>query len=592
MPEVSQSEGADDVSVASVTRAWQFGVVSRFLRQQSRHPHHTTPTPPAPPILSCAVLQSSCDYEITVFTRKSHLSISNNSWATCTMDASLASMQARLATFQSAPAAKTRRTSSRSKKAAPKAKAAWPLAAPSAQDLAYAGFVWKPTTVSPDNVQCYYCSSQLDGWEETDVPAFEHLTHSPNCGYAIVACIRLRNGDPGRTEEDPNSDAMVAARAETFGNSWPLDTSAGYPSVEQIVAAGWYYDPFDDAPDGVTCPYCSLSLDAWDAGDDPTEEHRRRASDCLFFALTELYKEPPKPAPAKKGKRASTKGTTTKAKRASSRTSTASTTTKKTRTSTASTTTKKATRGKKRASEAVEEPEYSEVLQPPPKRFRSSSFSSLPDDLPVGTPKKTPTQLSDSGPASFEMSSLPMSLPVGTPKKTPSHLAASGAASLDISSFPPSLAVGTPKKTPSHMAETGVADFEMSSLPASLLVGTPKKTPPMRRDDEGQETEVWQPTDLETFFANQTDVRGFLSNVIIDAGLDDIALAGATPEELYAAVLAGLTDQEKSMTIEQWVLYNAKRGEEKLRAACENQILAFEAEGSRAMALLESIPTM
>jgi hypothetical protein len=116
------------------------------------------------------------------------------------MDASMASYQARLATFEGAATTKSRRSSSRSKKA-PKAKAAWPLAAPSAQDLAYSGFVWRPTPASPDNVQCWACNCQLDGWEEEDVPAYEHLTHSPSCGFAVVTAIRLRHGDPGRTEE-------------------------------------------------------------------------------------------------------------------------------------------------------------------------------------------------------------------------------------------------------------------------------------------------------------------------------------------------------------------------------------------------------
>jgi hypothetical protein len=299
---------------------------------------------------------------------------------------------------------------------------------------------------------------------------------------------------------------------------WPLDVDAGYPSVEQMVAAGWYYDPADDTPDGVTCPYCSLSLDAWDAGDDPLEEHRRRSEDCLFFVLSELYKKPP---PPKKAKRASTKST--KAKRASTRSSTASTTSKKT------------TRGKKRASESVEEPEYSEVLQPPPKRVRSSSIESFPSDLPVGTPKKTPTEIRDNG----------------------------------------------------------ISSLEMSSLPADPLVETPQKTPTMLGEAGGShDTEVWQPTNIDAFFANNLDAQDLMSDVVINAGLDDIQANGTTPEALYAAVLAGLTDAEKHMTIEQWVLYNAKRGEEKLRMACEQQIMAFEAEGRRAVTLLENIPTI
>jgi hypothetical protein len=82
-----------------------------------------------------------------------------------------------------------------------------------------------------------------------------------------------------------------------------------------------------------------------------------------------------------------------------------------------------------------------------------------------------------------------------------------------------------------------------------------------------------------------------MNEIIIDAGLDQLRATGSTPYEIQAAVLAGLTDTEREMTIEQWVLYNAKRGEEKLRMACEQQIMAFEAEGKRALARLTAIPT-
>lgn len=56
-----------------------------------------------------------------------------------------------------------------------------------------------------------------------------------------------------------------------------------------MVEAGWYYDPTEETPDGVTCPYCSLSLDSWEPNDDPLEEHRRRAPSCIFFVLTDIY---------------------------------------------------------------------------------------------------------------------------------------------------------------------------------------------------------------------------------------------------------------------------------------------------------------
>ncbi|KAH7083217.1 hypothetical protein BKA63DRAFT_146593 [Paraphoma chrysanthemicola] len=449
------------------------------------------------------------------------------------MDASMVTYQARLATFQGAATTKSRRTSSRSKKPATKAKPGWPLSAPSAEDLAFAGFVWKPTSASPDNVQCFSCNCQLDGWEESDVPAFEHLTHSPTCGFAVVTSIRLRHGDPARTEDDPTSASMLSARLETFGSVWPLDPAAGYPSQDQMAAAGWFYDPADDMPDGVTCAYCNLALDAWDAGDDPMEEHRRRQPDCLFFALAEMY-HPPEPAP-KKAKRV------TKSKRASTRSSTASTAapkktkTKATRSSTASTasatTTKKATRGKKRTSEAIDDTQASISQQESVKRARYSSISSLPDDLPVGTPKRDPEDIESAG---FTMSSLP-----------------------------PNLLVGTPKRTPSHLKEA----------------------------NEDNDAAAWQPTDMEALFASQLEVEGLINGILIDAGLDGLTTTGSKPEDIQAALLAGLTDGEKEMTIEQWVMYNAKRGEEKLRKACEQQIQAFEAEGKRALAVLEAIPT-
>lgn len=523
------------------------------------------------------------------------------------MDASLVSYQARLATFQTTVSAKLRRTSSRSKKAAPKSKVTWPLSSPSAEDLAFAGFVWRPTSTSPDNVQCFSCNCQLDGWEEPDVPAFEHLTHSPSCGFAVVTCIRLRGGDPGRTEDDPASDGMVAARRDTFGDIWPLEDQAGYPKADQMAAAGWIFDPAADTPDGVTCPYCSLALDAWDAGDDPMEEHRRRSQDCLFFALTLLYNPPLTAAPAKKGKRAST----TKTKRTSTRSSIASTASKKPtrrkkRASSATETSElsisevlQPKRGRKRTSNATEASELSEVIQPKRGRKRASNATEA-SELSVVLPPKRGNKRTSNAVDETEFSEV---VQPKRSKKRSSDVVEEPAFSEDLqpppkrfrsssfSSLPDDLPVGTPKKTPTHLAESGVGSFEMSSLPDCLLVGTPKKTP-TRETGGVHDTHIWESTDMELFFASQGGVQSFLSDVIVDAGLDNIAAAGATPEDLYAAVIAGLTESEKTMTIEQWVLYNAKRGEEKLRMSCEKQIMAFEAEGKRALALLESIPTI
>ncbi|KAI4656935.1 uncharacterized protein J4E78_006826 [Alternaria triticimaculans] len=501
------------------------------------------------------------------------------------MDAALASFQARLATFGgAATTTKTRRTSSRSKKAGTKSKAGWPLASPAAQDLAYAGFVWRPTTASPDNVQCFSCECQLDGWEESDVPAYEHATHSPSCGFAVIACIRLRSGDPGRTEEDPTSDAMVAARRDTFGDMWPLDPNAGYPSVDQMVAAGWFYDPTDETPDGVTCAYCARALDAWDIGDDPMQEHRKRSPDCLFFTLSDIY-NPPIPAP-KKGKRAS------KAKGRSARSSTASTASKK------------ATRGKKHIDDTtMEDSELSEMPQPAPKRGKKRTSDTMDitqvSEVIQPAPKRGKKRMSDT------MDITDVSEAVPAPKRGKKRMsdameitemsevaqpAPKRVRSSSIESFPSDLPGGTPKKTPTHTQDHVASDFDMSSLPGDLMVGTPKRTPPPM--SEADDNNGWEPANVDMLFASQGEAQGLMQDILIDAGLDNIEAAGSTPEQIFDAVMANLTDHEKSMTIEQWVLYNAKRGEEKLRMACERQIMAFEAEGQRAMTVLEAIPTI
>ena len=50
-----------------------------------------------------------------------------------------------------------------------------------------------------------------------------------------------------------------------------------------------------------------------------------------------------------------------------------------------------------------------------------------------------------------------------------------------------------------------------------------------------------------------------------------------------------LTSPEKKMTVEEWIYFNAKNGEERLRRECERLISIFEREGGRAMRALEGI---
>ncbi|KAG7287344.1 hypothetical protein NEMBOFW57_006854 [Staphylotrichum longicolle] len=130
----------------------------------------------------------------------------------------------RLASFRSPqPVAKSRVSTAASR--APKA-LVWPHKTLSPVALAKAGFFFEPHPKSPDNVVCFLCEKSLDGWEETDNPLEEHLKHSPTCGWAIMAAIEAGFGNYGKVH--PLDPAMIEARKATFAGRWPYESKKGF----------------------------------------------------------------------------------------------------------------------------------------------------------------------------------------------------------------------------------------------------------------------------------------------------------------------------------------------------------------------------
>lgn len=63
---------------------------------------------------------------------------------------------------------------------------------------------------------------------------------------------------------------MLEARKDTYGETWPHEGKKGWKcKMGKMVETGWCYDPSPEAEDGVTCFYCSLSLDGWEPKDNP-----------------------------------------------------------------------------------------------------------------------------------------------------------------------------------------------------------------------------------------------------------------------------------------------------------------------------------
>ena len=60
-------------------------------------------------------------------------------------------------------------------------------------------------------------------------------------------------------------------------------------------------------------------------------------------------------------------------------------------------------------------------------------------------------------------------------------------------------------------------------------------------------------------------------------------------EQVVKEVKARLTSPEKQMSVEEWICFNARQGEGKMREECERLVSIFETEGGKAMRALEGI---
>ncbi|KAK9475101.1 inhibitor of apoptosis repeat-containing protein, partial [Dipodascopsis tothii] len=52
-----------------------------------------------------------------------------------------------------------------------------------------------------------------------------------------------------------------------------------------LARAGFIFKPVARSPDNVVCFMCHKSLDGWEAGDDPNEEHYRHSPECAWAVL-------------------------------------------------------------------------------------------------------------------------------------------------------------------------------------------------------------------------------------------------------------------------------------------------------------------
>ncbi|KAE8157777.1 hypothetical protein BDV40DRAFT_38270 [Aspergillus tamarii] len=148
----------------------------------------------------------------------------------------------------------------------------------------------------------------------------------------------------------------------------------------------------------------------------------------------------------------------------------------------------------------------------------------------------------------------------------------------------------TSKSTPSLSPQSSDAENQPPSLKPSATrsyVGSPSKqqtvriplapntpSPSKRNTNAGglRTTRPWSPIDIdEILLAGNSDKE----NVDLSSALNNVK--------------GDLTSPEKKMSVEEWIKWHAKNGEEKLRQECERLVGQFEREGARAMRVLEGI---
>ncbi|KAL8734308.1 MAG: hypothetical protein Q9166_001506 [cf. Caloplaca sp. 2 TL-2023] len=148
-----------------------------------------------------------------------------------------------------------------------------------------------------------------------------------------------------------------------------------------------------------------------------------------------------------------------------------------------------------------------------------------------------------------------------TPKTTISPQS-SDAENQPPSSRPSALRPPLTTQSPSKVQNTRVV----------LTTTTPTASPSKRHISQLRSTLPWTSIDFEKLFiASPT------------AEKENVPLAGSRGSE------EALTSPEKRLTVEEWIRWNAKRGEEKLRDDCERLVGRFEGEGVRALKTLEGI---
>ncbi|KAJ2970583.1 hypothetical protein NQ176_g8123 [Zarea fungicola] len=171
----------------------------------------------------------------------------------------------------------------------------------------------------------------------------------------------------------------------------------------------------------------------------------------------------------------------------------------------------------------------------------------------------------------IEAATSPIATSVAEPPSTPGHV---------ISPAPSAMqAALSPSPSPqSSDAENQPPSSKPSASAKRIALGpiaaTPSRMSPSKRNVIAglQSTTAWSAGNLDAIFGTPR-VDGDKENAV----------------ERFLKQGKELTSPEKQMTVEEWIYFNAREAETKLKYDCERMVGLFESEGTRAMNVLEGL---
>ena len=227
--------------------------------------------------------------------------------------------------------------------------------------------------------------------------------------------------------------------------------------------------------------------------------------------------------------------------------------------------------------------DHSGSVEPVPVEAKGSTKQRKPSRAIVksGKTKKTLPEpeafARDESAAPFvDQPSAPMEVEIARPSPQPlsahsSPRPAPSRQSSDAENQPPSSCLSKPGP-PTSMPSPSKS--QTSRVP--LAVTTPISSPSRSNTSKLQTTFPWTVVELEHIFEGTPTT---------DKENNSFSTLGKASEKVDSL----LTSPEKKLTVEQWIQYNAQRGEERLRNECERLVGRFEDQGVRALRVLEGI---